>query len=74
MRPASSGILSATWSPIPMRSAACEDDRPQVERHLAALGRHAVAATLEHLNERRVRLLERDPEEILEAPAARARD
>ncbi len=53
-------------APMPMRSAASCDDRPQVERHLAALRRDAVAAALEHLDERLVRLLERRLEERLE--------
>ena len=50
--------------PDPIRGF--DDDRSQVEDHLAFVGRHAIAAAFEHLDEGRMRLLERDAEEILE--------
>ena len=43
-----------------------DHDRAEVETHLALLGRDTGAASLEHLDERRVRLLERGLEEVLE--------
>ena len=44
-----------------------EDDRPEIEDHLAVGRRHALAAALEHLHERSVGLLDGCLEERLEA-------
>ena len=51
-----------------------DDDLPQVEDDLALVGRDPVAAALEHLDERGVRLLEGDAGRAPGRPAARARD